>query len=155
MKTKEWGIARFYFRRALALFPDDQPANKKLEEVEQQILGSNVNEARFNEMVKKADEAFKTGDFGVAKFYYTKARDVDPSDQYVNDRLNVVIKLAASTAERTASKEFDSAMNKANEAFAAKSYSVARFFYRKALTLKPDDEQVKEQLKKVESLINQ
>lgn len=155
MKTKEWGIARFYFRRALALYPHDGVAANKLDEVDEKILGSNVNEAKFTEMIKKADEAYKTGDFGVAKFYYTKARDANPTDQYVNERLTVVEKLAANTAERTANKEFDSTMKKANDAFTAKNYSVARFFYRKALGLKPNDSNVKQQLEKIKSLMNQ
>lgn len=155
MKSKEWGIARFYFRRALALFPDDPPATQKLSEVERQISGSNGNEVKYAEMISKADEAYKTGDFGVAKFYYTKAREANPTDEYVNERLNVVAKLAENTASRTANKEFDLSLKKADEAMAVQNYSVARFFYRKALSLKQNDPVIKKKLDEVEALINQ
>lgn len=155
IKSKEWGIARFYFRRALALFPNDALATQKLGTVDEQILGANVNEAKYTEMVKKADEAYKTGDFGVAKFYYTKAKEANPTDEYVTDRLNVVTKLSESTANRTANKEFDASIQKGDEAFAVKNYSVARFFYRKALGLSPADESVKQKLSQVDALINQ
>ena len=154
VKSKEWGIARFYFRRALALVPNDKPASEKLGEVEKYILGDNVNEAKYNEMIQKADESFKTGDFGVAKFYYTKAREANPTDEYVNERLQVVTRLAESTVARESNREYDTAMKKANEALAAKNYAVARFFYRKALSIKSNDELAKQKLDEVEALIN-
>lgn len=154
IKTEEWGIARFYFRRALALLPNDQLATNKLNEVEKQIVGDNINEAKYNEMIKKADESFKTGDFGVAKFYYTKAREANPTDDYVNERIQVVTRLTESTAARESNREYDTAMKKASEAFAAKNYAVARFFYRKAISIKSNDELAKQKLAEVESLIN-
>lgn len=151
--TKEWGIARFYYRRALALFPNDSKATEQLAIVDRMILGDNVNEAKYNEMIKKADEAFKTNDFGVAKFYYSKAKEANPNDSYANERLNVVNALVESSAERAANKEFDSSLKRANEAFEAKNYAVARFFYRKALSLKPDDDNIKTQLETIDTLI--
>ena len=153
IKTEEWGIARFYFRRALALFPNDEQATLKLNEVDKQILGNNINEAKYAEMIKKADEAYKTGDFGVAKFYYGKAQEANPTDNYVNERLKVVSTLAESTAERTANREFDALVKKANDAFAAKNYSVARFFYRKVLSMRPNDKNAQNQIKTIDSLI--
>lgn len=153
-KSKEWGIARFYFRRALALIPNHKLASEKLSEVEKQIFGDNVNQATYNEMIKKADESFKTGDFGVAKFYYNKARDANPNDDYVNERIRVVTRLAESTAERESNKEYDAAIKKAKEALAVKNYAVARFFYRKALSLKQNDDTAKQGLLEVENLIN-
>jgi tetratricopeptide (TPR) repeat protein len=155
IQSKEWGIARFYFRRAISLFPDHALAGQKLKEVEEQILGANVNEVKYNEMIKKADEAYKTGDFGVAKFYYTKAKEANPEDDYVNERLNVVTKLSESTANRTANREFDAAVQKGNDAMISQNYSVARFFYRKALSLRPNDDDIKQRLLQVETLINQ
>ena len=155
MKSEDWGVARFYFRRALALIPNDAIALQKLGEVEKQILGDNVNEAKYAEMVKKADEAFKTGDFGVARFYYNKAKEIKANDEYVNERILVVEKLSQSSASRTTNKEFDITMKKAGDAFDVKNYSVARFFYRKALSLKADDEFAKQKLAEVEALINQ
>lgn len=155
MGTKEWGLARFYFRRALALKPSDKAATDKLNEVETIIRGDNANEAKYNEMVQRADEAFKTGDFNVARFYYTKAVEANPSDEYANERLKVSTQMVESTAARKINREYDAAMNKANEARVARNYSVARFFYRKALSHKPNDEEAKLKLYEVEELIRQ
>jgi len=155
MGTKEWGLARFYFRRALALKPSDNAATDKLNEVETIIRGDNANEAKYNEMVQRADEAFKTGDFNVARFYYTKAVEANPSDEYANERLKVSTQMVESTAARKINREYDAAMNKANEARVARNYSVARFFYRKALSHKPNDEEAKLKLYEVEELIRQ
>jgi tetratricopeptide (TPR) repeat protein len=83
IKSKEWGIARFYFRRALALYSHDESATNKLAFVDQKIRGDNVNESKYNEMIKKADEAFNSGDFAVAKFYYSKAKEANPKDESI------------------------------------------------------------------------
>jgi tetratricopeptide (TPR) repeat protein len=155
VETKEWGLARFYFRRALALIPDDNEAQKKINEVEKIIMGGSVNEKRFAEMVEKADEAFDTGDFSVARFYYNKALEIKPDDEYVNDRLRVADQLAETTANRMANREYDEAMQKAAQAFEANNYAVARFFYRKALSLNPDDETAKQKISEIEQLISQ
>jgi tetratricopeptide (TPR) repeat protein len=155
MKSEEWGVARFYFRKALALFPNDTPANLKLGEVEKMIRGNDVNESKYNEMVKRADESFKTGDINVALFYYNKALEAKPNDQYVVDRLSVVSQLTQSTASRAIDKDFDDAINKGNEAFNAGNHSVARFFYRKAQGLKPSDDLTKDKIAMVDQALGQ
>ncbi|HKK80914.1 MAG TPA: hypothetical protein VJ909_01615, partial [Prolixibacteraceae bacterium] len=154
VETEEWGLARFYFRRALALIPGDDEAQKRINEVEQVILGGSVNEKRFAEMVEKADEAYETGDFSVARFYYNKAREYKPDDEYVNERLRVADQLAETTANRMANREYDEAMQKAAQAFDSENYAVARFFYRKALSLKPNDEKAKQKISEIEMLIS-
>jgi len=153
IETNEWGLARFYFRRALALYTADQPATQKLALVDSKIRGGNVDEAKYNELIKNAEEAFKTGDFSIAKFYFSKAHELKPNDTYTNDRLQIVNKFAESAAQRNADNEFSNTMDKANEAMKSKNYSVARFFYRKALSLKPTDEQAKSKLSEVEAII--
>ena len=89
-KSKEWGIARFYFRKALALIPGDKTAQNRLNDVEMQVRGGNVNESLYAEMIKKGDEAFRGGDFSVARFYYSKALEAKTGDNYANERLGVV-----------------------------------------------------------------
>lgn len=155
MGTKEWGIARFYFRRALALMPGDTAATAKINEVEAIIRGDNANDVKYEEMIQRADEAFKTGDFNVARFYYIKAREAKPDDEYVNERVQVTTQLVESSSARITNREYDASMSKANEALELKNYSVARFFYRKALSHKPNDEQAKLKLYEVEQLIRQ
>lgn len=105
-------------------------------------------------MVEKADEAYETGDFSVARFYYNKAREYKPDDEYVNERLRVADQLAETTANRMANREYDEAMQKAAQAFDSENYAVARFFYRKALSLKPNDEKAKQKISEIEMLIS-
>ncbi len=155
IKSEEWGVARFYFRRALALIPGDGPATSKLNEVEKMVRGTDINESKYAELVKKAEESFKTGDINVSKFYFTKALEAKPGDTYVRERLKVVEQLTSTTISRSNSKEYDEAMNKGNEAYNTGNYSVARFFYRKALGLKSNDGPAKEKIELVENAMNQ
>ncbi len=155
MNSEEWGVSRFYFRRALALMPADPEATKKLNEVEKMIRGSDVNESKYAEMVKKGEESFKTGDINVSKFYFTKALEAKPGDVYVRERLKVVDQLTSTTMSRSNDKEFDEAISKGNDAYNSGNYSVARFFYRKASGLKPNDNMVKQKIELVENAMNQ
>lgn len=155
MKTSEWGIARFYFRRAISLVPGDVPATQKLNESEAKIRGGDVNESKFNELIKKADESFRSGDISVAKFYYSKALEIKPADQYAKERLDVTDQLLRSTSARASDRDFDEMMNKGNEAFNSKNYSLARFYYRKAVSLKPDSQLAKERSELTERALRQ
>lgn len=146
----EWAIARFYFRKALVLVPGDNEAQSKLNDVEMQIRGGNANEALYQEMIRKGDEAFRSGDFAVARFYYTKALDAKPSDPYASERLEVTRHMISSESQRSANREFDQAIARGDEAAAAGNYPVARFFYRKALQLKPDDRMATQKINNME-----
>jgi tetratricopeptide (TPR) repeat protein len=146
LKTKEWGIARFYFRRALSLIPDDVSANLKLNEADRMLRGNDVNESKFSELVKKADESFKTGDISVAKFYYAKALEIKPNDTYGKERFAITEQLLRTTQTSAGDREFEDALTKGDEAYNAKNYSLARFFYRKALSLKPNNQRATQKL---------
>jgi len=155
LKTKEWGIARFYFRRALSLIPDDATANLKLNEADRMLRGSDVNESKFSELVKKADESFKTGDISVAKFYYAKALEIKPNDTYTKERFTITDQLLRSTQTSAGDREFEDALTKGDEAYNAKNYSLARFFYRKALSLKSGNQRATEKLDRSEKAMGQ
>jgi tetratricopeptide (TPR) repeat protein len=155
MKSKEWGIARFYFRRALSLIPEEATAKQRLNDADRMLRGNDVDESKFTEFVKKADESFKTGDISVAKFYYAKALEIKPADTYTKERFNVTDQLLRSTQASAGEREFDDAISKGDNAFAAKNYSLARFFYRKALSLKPGNARASEKLNQSESALGQ
>lgn len=153
IKSKDLSVARFYFKRALALKPNDDEATKKLEEVERLIRGNDGAEIRYAEMIQKADEAFRTGDLSIAKFYYSKSKDIKPNDPYSVERLATIVVLEKTAVERESSRDYDIAMEKANTAFAGKDYSIARFYYKKAQAIKPNDQVVAKRLKEIEALL--
>jgi len=155
VKSKEWGVARFYFRKALALKPGDSQAQDRLNDVEMQLRGGNVNESLYQEMIKKGDEAFRGGDFSIAKFYYSKALEAKPSDTYGAERVGVAQQMINTEAQRTSNKEFDQAIRKGDEALAQKNFPVARFFYRKAQAVKPGDPLVNRKISELENATSQ
>jgi hypothetical protein len=155
MKSEEWGVARFYFRRALSLFPNDVPASQKLIEAERMIRGNDIDESKYTEMIKKADESFKIGDISVSKFYYSKALEAKPNDTYVKERIEVADQLLKSTAARAGNREFDDAIAKGDEAYNSKNYVLSRFFYRKALSLRSDSQIAKDKIELSEKALKQ
>ncbi|MBN1924618.1 MAG: hypothetical protein JW798_02175 [Prolixibacteraceae bacterium] len=153
-KAKEWGIARFYFRKALALIPNDHTATERLNQTEANIRDTGSDLFKYQEMVDKAKEAFNAGDFSVSKFYYSKALEAKPGDEDVIERIKVVEQLMKGTMERANSKEFDDVLAKGNAAFGEKNFSLARFYYRKAGSLKPDNQLVIQKLDMVDKALN-
>jgi len=155
LKSKEYAIARFYFRRAIVLYPNDVLANQKLNETDRMIRGNDVNESKYNEFVKKADESFKTGDISVAKYYYAKALDLKPNDPYAKERFDVTDQLLRSTITSAGEHEFDNTIAEGDKAFAAKNYPLARFYYKKALVLKPNNPKAISKIEQSENAIEQ
>lgn len=153
LKTKDLSVARFYFKRALALKPKDEPATQKLSEVELLIMGKEGNEGLYQDMIKKADEAFKTGDLSIAKFYYSKSKDIKANDPYATERIATIGQLEKTAVERESMRDYEESMSKANAAMAEKNYSIARFYYKKAQVAKPNDRVVSEKLKELETLL--
>jgi hypothetical protein len=50
-------------------------------------------------------------------------------------------------------QQFESNVQKAATAFEAKNYNVARFWYKKALELRPDDVEVKKRLAEIQDAL--
>ncbi|TKG92980.1 hypothetical protein EYV94_18590 [Puteibacter caeruleilacunae] len=92
MRTNEYGVARFYYNKALKLNGGSSYAKDQLREIarltqtkEEQNDGSDY--AKF---IGKADKAFYSKDYGVARFYYRKAMEADSSKSYPREQLNKI-----------------------------------------------------------------
>jgi tetratricopeptide (TPR) repeat protein len=155
LKTKEWGIARFYFRRALSLITNDEAATQKLNEADRMLRGDDVNESKFAEFVKKADESFKTGDISVAKFYYAKALELKPADTYTKERFTIAEQLLRTTMSSAGDREFEDAITKGDQAFDTGNITLARFFYRKALSMKQGNTRAADKLAQCDKALGQ
>jgi len=104
----------------------------------------------FTESLKKADEAFNSGEYPVARFYYNKAIEISPSD-HVTSRLKEIESIVNGSESKKINAAYDDFVKRGDEAVKQKNNSIARFYFQKANALKPNENYPKEELKKIDS----
>lgn len=108
----------------------------------------------YGDAIKKADESFGIKDYSVARFYYSKAVDIKPSEEYPKKQIELIRKLIDSQMSTVDISAYDKAISQADAAFANKSYTVAKFFYYKALDIKSWEKYPKDRINEILALTN-
>jgi len=108
----------------------------------------------YNDALKKADDSFGIKDYSVARFYYYKASDMKPTEEYPKSQIELIRKLIDSQLSVNDISGYDQALAQADKAFASKSYSIAKFFYYKALDIKSWEQYPKDRINEILALTN-
>jgi len=108
----------------------------------------------YGDAVKKADEAFGIKDYAVARFYYYKANDLKPTEEYPKKQIELIRKLIDSQMSTTDVSDYDKAIAQADAAFGNKNYTIAKFFYYKALDVKSWEKYPKDRIDEILALTN-
>jgi len=108
----------------------------------------------YDEAVKKADDLFGIKDYAVARFYYYKANEIKPSEEYPKKQIDLIRKLIDSQLSSVDLSEYDKAITQADNAFAGKNYQIAKFFYYKALDIKSWEKYPKDRINEILALTN-
>jgi hypothetical protein len=146
-----WSVAIFYYQEALKFKSADKYAIERVDNCKK-MIDSNVTAEKmkeYNSFVTQADADLQVKKYSAARFYYGKAVDILPWENYPKDQLKQVEKLISSTdIDATEAGYFDAIKN-AEDAVVKKNYAIARFYFQKAISLKPNEEYPKQQLKKL------
>ncbi len=148
-----WTVAIFYYQAALKYKASDKNAIAKIEDCNK-MIDSNITAEKmqdYNNNIRQADEDMKVKQYSSARFYYGKASEILPWENYPKDQLKVVEKVIASTDYSGIDAQYFEAIKKADEAVTLKNYAIARFYFQRAISLKPDEEYPKQQLKRLTS----
>ena len=148
-----WTLATFYYEEALKYKSGDKYALDRIESC-RKMIDSNISLERMQEYtayVKHADEDLQAKKFSSSRFYYGKASAILPWEKYPMEQLKLVEKLISSTDVNGIEGQYFDAVKKADDAVVQKSFAVARFYYQKAISLKPEEEYAKQQLKRLSS----
>ena len=151
IKKTEYTIAKVMFERALYLFDRDYP-KKKIKEVEKLIReGKNsVLTKEYRRLIVLADKELGEKQYSVARFYYKKAIQLNSSEKYPKTQLVKIDELVNSQKNQKIDNEYTEQIQKADNAFNKGSLTIAKFYYKKALSLKPNETYPKEQLKMIQ-----
>lgn len=164
---KDYAQARQYYQEALGIKPGESVPKTRMAEIETILTKKAADEAvRAAENAKKAafendyktvialaDEQFKVKKYDEAKQNYAKALNMKPSEAYPAQRIKS-IDMAVATEQATMQKSRDdgytAAVVAANRALAQNQFPLAKEYFQKALTFKPDDATSHKQLAEVD-----
>jgi len=152
MKAKNYSSARFYYRSASDILKWEPYPKEQLNEIDR-IVAEKLNESDqklFSENVNKADDAFNRREYPVARFYYNKAIEISQSD-HVASRLKEIESIVNGSEAIKTDAAYTDFIKKADDAVKQKNYSIARFYYQKAIALKPGENYPKEEIQKIDS----
>jgi len=106
----------------------------------------------YDEAVKKADDSFGIKDYSVARFFYLKASDIKPAEEYPKKQLELIRKLIDSQLSNNDISGYDQAIAQADAAFDKKNYTIAKFYYYKALEIKSWEKYPKDRINEILAL---
>ena len=143
--------------------PEVQPAAPKATPVYNPVESAQATEARaqsfktitdYDEAIKKADDSFGVKDYSVARFFYSKASEIKPKEEYPKNQLELIHKLIDSELSGSDLSGYEQALAQADAAFGKQDYTIAKFYYYKALEIKSWEKYPKDRIDEILALTN-
>jgi hypothetical protein len=156
--SRNYQIAKFFYYKALGIKSWEKYPKDRINEILAltNSLLSEKEEKEYRDFIAKADEAYFNKDMSISRFYYNKALAIKKDENYPRIKLKDIQKLIDQDSHDQENEQYRKLIEQGDEALQLKNYSIARFNYNKALTMKPDEKYPKDQLKKLkEALQNQ
>jgi hypothetical protein len=152
MKAKNYVSARFYYRGASDILAWEAYPKKQLNEIDS-IVAKNLNlsdQKVFSENLIKGDDAFLRKEYATARFFYNKAIEISQND-HVASRLTEIESILNGSETTKIDADYAYYIKKGDEARNQKNSAIARFYFQKANSLKPDENYPKQELGKINS----
>ena len=115
---------------------------------------SEKEEKIYRDIINKGDEAYFNKDIAVARFYYNKAISMKRDEEYPLIKLKDIKKLVIQDKQDQRNIEYRNYLELADQAFKNGNYSIARFNYNKALSVKPEEKYPLDQLKRIKQALD-
>ncbi len=152
---KMYNVSRAWYYRAWNVKPEETYPPQRIDEINRLVNGMLLNQRDrdYQKFVNLGDSTFRENQLAVARGWYNQALNMKPAENYPKDQLNEISNRIAERMAGQSGQQFQSHIEKAKTAFEAQNYNVARFWYKKALELQPDDAEVKNSLKEIETAL--
>lgn len=154
VKEQKYSIAKYFYNRAMELKPQEKYPAERLVFINE-TTNSRVekeSDQEYHDLVKKAESALANNQLSVARYYFQQALMLKPNDEYSSKQINNIQTKITQGINNSSEQEYQNIVKKGDEAFKANQYSVARFYYLKALEIHPDDPAINEQMKKISAI---
>jgi hypothetical protein len=153
---RQYNISRGWYYKAWDVKPEETYPPKRIAEINRLVgnLMATQRDRDYQGFIDLADSTFRNNQLAVSRGWYNRALSVKPDETYPKNRLTEIQKRIDERMANKSGEVFNSHVKKASEALDAQNYSVARFWYKKALELRPNDQDVKNRLDEIKSALN-
>lgn len=119
----------------------------------QQLMKNNEDckEDEYQDIVKKGDREFTEKKYEDSRSTYVKAQQIRPENEHVIAQIAEIDRILAE--KKNKEKAYDNYITQADKQFSAKNYTLAREFYKRALTSRPGAEYPTSQIAAIEKLL--
>lgn len=108
-------------------------------------------DAKFNNLVNKADRLFHEKRYAEARPVYVEASEIRPKDEYVEKQIAEIDRLLAQ--QKDDSKKYADFISQADKYFDNQRYPLAREWYQKALNVRPNESYPVQQIARIDSML--
>ncbi len=149
-------VAKFYYYKALEIKSWERYPKDRIHEIQvlTNTLLSDREEEQYNEAIAQGDEAYYSKNYSVSRFHYNKALRIKPDERYPKIKIADIEKLIEQETRDRVRMEYMNQLQQADRAFEKGEYSVARFYYNKALTIQKEEQYPKDQIKRIDEAIS-
>ena len=153
--NKQYNVSRGWYYKAWDVKPEETYPPQRIAEINRIVGGmmSSQLDRDYQHFIDLGDSTFRENQLAVARGWYNRALSVKANEIYPKNQLTEIQRLIAERLAGQSGQLFESHVEKANNAFEAQNYTVARFWYKKALELRPNDENVKSKLQEIEKAL--
>ncbi|HSO86194.1 MAG TPA: hypothetical protein VLQ91_06560 [Draconibacterium sp.] len=153
--TKMYVVSRGWYYKAWDVKPDENYPKQRIDEINRLLnsLLTSQLDRDYQKFVDLADSTFRDNQYAVSRGWYNRALGVKASEKYPKDQIKEIENKIAERMAGQSGQQFETDVQKASAAFDAKNYNVARFWYKKALELRPDNADVKNRLKEIDEAL--
>jgi len=149
--TKLYNVSRGWYYKAWDVKPKEKYPQQRIDEINR-LVGSlllSQLDRDYQKFVDLADSTFRENQYALARGWYNRALGVKGNEKYPKDQLAEIEKKIAERLVGQSGRQFEINVEKASAAFETKNYNVARFWYKKALELRPNDADVNQKLQEI------
>ncbi len=153
---KLYNVSRAWYYKAWDVKPDETYPPQRINAINKLLEGflSSQRDRDYQQFIDLADSTFRDNEYAVARGWYNRALGVKADENYPKDQLKEIENKIAERLAGQSGQQFDDNVAKASKAFEQGNYSVARFWYKKALELRPGDADVLKRLEEIQSKVN-
>ncbi len=147
---KQYNVSRAWYFRA-SVKPEETYPPQRIAEINRLMRGlmTSQRERDYQGFIDLADSTFRNNLLAVSRGWYNRALSVKSDEEYPKTQLDEIQRLIAERMAGRTGQLFNSHVEKAKKAFDEKNYTVARFWYKKALEIDPANAEIKTKLAEI------
>ena len=147
-ENKQYDAAIAEYRKALELMPENKYPARKIDEIENIKSEIARKKKEYNSAIDQADKLLENKEYAEAKTFYQEAVVIFPDDSYAVEKITQ-INNTLYELEQT-DREYNLAISNAKFFLKKHDRESALEEYKKALKLKPGDEELQSRVKEIE-----